>query len=183
VRKAQAPPRDSVIPMSAPSLAGRDDDLARVEALLSDQASRLATLAGRGGVGKTRLALEVLRRRGPTRPRAVIFVDLSAVRRRDQALPEIAASLRLTANPDLELIDSVAAALTAASLLVLDNMEHLRGASDVTARIRLARTTARRGSAARSVRSKPRTPCCRSSRASPGRAVRSGAVLPSPSGA
>ena len=41
------------------SLVGREGDLARLEVLLDDPACRLVTLVGPGGIGKTRLALEV----------------------------------------------------------------------------------------------------------------------------
>ena len=44
-----------------PRLIGRADDLSQVLGLLADPSVRLVTLSGRGGVGKTRLALEVAR--------------------------------------------------------------------------------------------------------------------------
>ena len=40
------------------ALIGREEDLARLHALLDDPACRLVTLVGPGGIGKTRLALE-----------------------------------------------------------------------------------------------------------------------------
>jgi len=53
---------DNRVPEGAPgpltSLIGRDEDLARLDALLDDPACRLVTLVGPGGIGKTRLALE-----------------------------------------------------------------------------------------------------------------------------
>ena len=47
------------VPGALTSLVGREEDLARLQALLDDPACRLGTLVGPGGIGKTRLALEV----------------------------------------------------------------------------------------------------------------------------
>lgn len=49
------------LPTTAAVFVGRDAELAHIRRLLSDPACRLLTLAGPGGIGKTRLAVEVLR--------------------------------------------------------------------------------------------------------------------------
>ena len=75
---ALPPPGSVTLPVGAPStggsgsaapgpltaLIGREEDLARLHALLDDPACRLVTLVGPGGIGKTRLALEVGATRG-----------------------------------------------------------------------------------------------------------------------
>lgn len=60
-KPTKPPPRTPPVPVPASSLLGREDDVTRVGALLDG--ARLVTLVGPGGVGKTRVALEVARRR------------------------------------------------------------------------------------------------------------------------
>ena len=87
--------------------------------------SRLVTLLGPGGVGKTRLAAEVGRQLAPTMPLGVMFVELVSTRP-GFLLQTVAAALGVTERPDLPLPDAVLAQLRPGrSLLVLDNCEHL----------------------------------------------------------
>jgi predicted ATPase len=84
--------------------------------------SRLVTLVGAGGVGKTRLAVEVARASGAQAADGTFFVDLSALSSAQAVVPAILRSV------DLQ-VDGVPAALHALSgldaLVVLDNCEHL----------------------------------------------------------
>ncbi len=66
-------------PVPPTGIVGREDDIAEVLALLRDPDVRLVTVTGPGGVGKTRLALEVARVVGSTTPAGVSFVDLAPV--------------------------------------------------------------------------------------------------------
>jgi hypothetical protein len=82
------------VPVVWGPLFGRDAEVERVLALLADPAVRLVTLLGPGGIGKSRLALEVahrLRRGGDP----VAFVGLQAVSRPEQVAPAVAAALGL----------------------------------------------------------------------------------------
>jgi predicted ATPase len=110
------------------SFIGREAELAELKAAL--KAHRLLTLTGVGGVGKTRLALEVAAQSATDFPEGVFVIELAAVID-PAAVPEaVAAVLGITQQPELSLADSIAAALEGRSrLLVLDNCEHLLDAA------------------------------------------------------
>ena len=88
------------------------------------------TLTGVGGVGKTRLALEVAARSAIDFPDGVWVIELAPVGD-PAAVPEaVAAVLGITQQPGLSLADSIAAALEGRSrLLVFDNCEHVLDAA------------------------------------------------------
>jgi transcriptional regulator with XRE-family HTH domain len=68
------------LPLALTVLLGRDADVQRMRRWLSDPAARLITLIGPGGVGKTRLALELARAIAEESSTRVVFVPLAAVR-------------------------------------------------------------------------------------------------------
>ena len=88
------------------------------------------TLTGVGGVGKTRLALEVAARSAHDFPDGVFVIELAAVTD-PAAVPEaVAAVLGIIQQPRKSLADSIAAALEGRSrLLVFDNCEHVLDAA------------------------------------------------------
>jgi len=90
----------------------------------------LVTLTGVGGVGKTRLALEVAARLADNFRDGVWVIELAAVGD-PAAVPEaVSAVLGITQQAGLSLADSVAAALEGRSrLLVFDNCEHVLDAA------------------------------------------------------
>lgn len=110
------------------SFVGRESELAEVAKAL--RAHRLVTLTGVGGVGKTRLALEVAGRFVDSFPDGVWLIELAAVAD-PAAVPEaVAAVLGITQQPGLSVADSVAAAQEGRSrLLVFDNCEHVLDAA------------------------------------------------------
>jgi predicted ATPase len=113
------------------SFIGRDSELAELATVLKEH--RLVTLTGVGGVGKTRLALEVAARSANVYPDGVWVIELAAVAD-PAAVPEaIAAVLGITQQAGMSLADSVAAAMEGRSrLLVFDNCEHvLEAAADM----------------------------------------------------
>jgi predicted ATPase/DNA-binding CsgD family transcriptional regulator/transcriptional regulator with XRE-family HTH domain len=67
-------------PVAPGPIIGRDRELAALTALLAEEDVRLVTLTGTGGVGKTRLALEVAGELGPQRAYGAAFVSLAALR-------------------------------------------------------------------------------------------------------
>ena len=110
------------------SFVGRE--LAVVELETAVKANRLVTLTGVGGVGKTRLALEVAARLKSDFPDGVWVIELAPVGD-PSAVPEAtAAILGITPQAGLRLSDSIAAVMEGRSrLLVFDNCEHLLDAA------------------------------------------------------
>jgi transcriptional regulator with XRE-family HTH domain len=84
------PPGRTGLPLPPTPLVGRDRELTETIALLLQPETRLLTLTGPGGVGKTRLALEVAQRVINAYPDAVRFVDLAPVAVPALVLPAIA---------------------------------------------------------------------------------------------
>src|SRR5271168_1073456 len=110
------------------SFVGRESEVAEVQAAV--KAHRLVTLTGAGGVGKTRLALEVAARLADDFPDGVWFFDLAAVTDPAAVPDAVAAVLGITQQPGNSMSESVAAALEGrVRLLVFDNCEHVRAAS------------------------------------------------------
>jgi predicted ATPase/DNA-binding SARP family transcriptional activator len=121
------------LPAAATSLVGRRLEIAAVEALLRRDDVRLLTLTGPGGTGKTRLALAAAEALAPELRDGAAFVDLSAVVEPELVLPTIARALELSEGSD-DLGAAVLAHLRDLSLLlVLDNLEQLRNATQPVA--------------------------------------------------
>jgi predicted ATPase len=110
------------------SFIGRESEAGEVQAAV--KAHRLVTLTGVGGVGKTRLALEVAGRLVDEFPDGVWFFELAAVADPSAVPDAVAAVLGITQQPGKTLAESVAAALEGRErLLVLDNCEHVLDAA------------------------------------------------------
>jgi predicted ATPase len=106
------------------SFIGRESEVAELQAAV--KAHRLVTLTGVGGVGKTRLALEVAGRLADEFPDGVWFFELAAVTDPAAVPDAVAAVLGITQQPGKSVAESVAAALEGRSrLLVFDNCEHV----------------------------------------------------------
>ena len=110
------------------SFIGRDSELDEVRAAVKTH--RLVTLTGAGGVGKTRLALEVASGLADEFPDGVWLFELAAVADPAAVPDAVAAVLGITQQPGKSVSDSVAAALEGRDrLLVFDNCEHVRDAA------------------------------------------------------
>jgi predicted ATPase len=110
------------------SLIGRESEVAEVEAAV--KGPRLVTLTGVGGVGKTRLAVEVAARLADEFPDGVWIFELAAVTDPAAVPDAVAAVLGITQQPGKTVTESVASALEGRSrLLVIDNCEHVLDAA------------------------------------------------------
>ena len=118
------PRHDDNLPASVTRMVGRDRELAETGAILTR--TRLLTLTGTGGAGKTTLAVEVARRRAAAYPGGAYLVELGAVTDGDLVVPEIAHALRLQLPTETRPLESLVRQLRHQHLLlVLDNCEHL----------------------------------------------------------
>jgi predicted ATPase/DNA-binding CsgD family transcriptional regulator len=117
------------LPVSPNALVGRDSELAALAGLLLAVDTRLVTLTGPPGVGKTRLAVAAASAVADRFADGVVFVDLTPVR--DPALVpvEVARALGVGAEGRAEPGERLARELVdKALLLVLDNVEHVLSA-------------------------------------------------------
>jgi predicted ATPase len=106
------------------SFIGRESQVAELHAAV--KAHRLVTLTGVGGVGKTRLALEVAERLVDEFPDGVWVFELAAVTDPAAVPDAVAAVLGITQQPGKTVTQSVASALEGrVRLLVFDNCEHV----------------------------------------------------------
>ena len=116
--------RLSGLPSQASSFVGRDHELRELLALL--ERTQLLTLAGTGGTGKTRLALELAREAERSYANGAALVELAAVSDGHMVASAVAAALDVGALPGRSALDGIVDFLSPrASLLVLDNCEHV----------------------------------------------------------
>jgi predicted ATPase/DNA-binding SARP family transcriptional activator len=131
---ALAPPRAAArrvdVPAPAVPLVGRASELADIGRVLRTADVRLLTLTGPGGVGKTRLAIEVARSLAEDFADGAAFVALDSLRDPALVMPTIGRALGLDKPDELEsyLRDRNL-------LLALDNLEHLLDAAPALARL------------------------------------------------
>ncbi|WP_160051498.1 LuxR C-terminal-related transcriptional regulator [Nocardiopsis sp. FR26] len=123
-----SPPRHN-LPLSAGefvSFVGRERDIVDLGHLLAN--SRMVTLTGTGGIGKTRLALHLAERVMRRFPDGVRFVDLSEANTHDQALRAVAVGLQAVEDDARTMTDAIITSLrTRNLLLLLDTCEHAVG--------------------------------------------------------
>ena len=116
------------LPALRTSFVGRERELVELKRALV--MTRLLTLTGTGGCGKTRLALEVAKDLVGAYAEGVWLVELAGLSEPTLVPQALAAALTVRERPNLPLIDALVDALrTKNMLLVLDNCEHLIGAA------------------------------------------------------
>ncbi|MEZ4591647.1 MAG: BTAD domain-containing putative transcriptional regulator [Chloroflexota bacterium] len=122
------------LPVATTPFVGRAEELQQIQAQLVRPSCRLLTLVGPGGIGKTRLALEIARKAVGTTLNGVFFVPLAAVPAPEFIVPAIAEAVGFTfagaAPPKTQLLAYLQAKEL---LLLLDNFEHLLKGSQLLA--------------------------------------------------
>ena len=141
---ARAPAREATVdewstaplPLSPTALLGRDADVQTLRHWLDDPTARVITLIGPGGVGKTRLALEIARSVSDEGTTRVLFVSLAAICDPAFVAPAIAEALALSDVAPADLPRRARAACgDRPTLMVLDNCEHVLGAAPLVAEV------------------------------------------------
>jgi predicted ATPase/DNA-binding CsgD family transcriptional regulator len=124
VRATAFSPVPGPLPVPHSSFVGREAELAELFGLLRGR-SPLISVTGPGGVGKTRLTLEAIRRFAD--PHQTVIIPLEPVRHPLSLTSAVASCLRLRDQPGMEVLASVEAALAVTPrLVVIDGAEHLR---------------------------------------------------------
>jgi len=124
---------------------GRSQEIEEIGALLDDPSCRLLTLVGQGGIGKTRLALEVAARKSASFPDGDYFVPLAPLCDADDILTAIADAMPFqfqqdNRNPHEQFLAYLSEKHAKHILLVIDNFEHVLDGVDIISEI-LATTT------------------------------------------
>jgi len=124
--RAAAESSGDSLPAVLTALIGREADLKTLRQWLADPTARLVTLVGPGGVGKTRLALEVARAVAEENKVRVVFLGLAAIRDSGFVASAIAEAFELGDATSADLPRRVERACAGHStLVVLDNCEHV----------------------------------------------------------
>jgi predicted ATPase/transcriptional regulator with XRE-family HTH domain len=111
-------------PSTMTSFVGREVEVAAISSLC--RSGRLTSIVGAGGVGKSRLALEVARLAAPSFPDGVSIVALAPVLSHSAVLPAIASALGVRDEGGVALAERTVAAIgDRTMLLILDNCEHV----------------------------------------------------------
>ncbi len=118
------------LPAQLTSLLGREQDVEAVEHLLRYEDVRLLTLTGPGGIGKTRLAIQIASDLADEFVDGVSFISLAPVTDPDLVLPTIAQTLAIKEREGLALLEVVQQFLRDKHLLLLlDNFEQIMAAA------------------------------------------------------
>src|SRR6266581_382963 len=123
---ASSPLQGGGLPAQPGVMVGRGAEVRWIRERLRSDATRLLTLLGPAGTGKTRLAIEVAGDVADAFPDGVYFVDLSPVRDEAFLASAIAEVLDVRAQPERPLMDVLKVHLAQRRvLLLLDNFEQL----------------------------------------------------------
>ncbi len=125
-----------LLPNVLTSFVGREVEIALANSLLQRADLRLLTLTGPGGIGKTRLAIEIAAESGAHFHDGVSFVSLASIQDASMVMMAVAAALRFNEFDGASIDDIVASSLrTSNVLLVVDNFEHAMDAAPALTRV------------------------------------------------
>ncbi len=120
-------------PSFATSFVGRSDEVAGISERLLDPSTRVLTLLGPGGIGKTRLATETAGHLGHEFTGGTAFTDLVQVADPDGITMAIAQAIGVHPEGTAPVMDIVVSEISDPTLLVMDNFEHVIGRSTIVA--------------------------------------------------
>ncbi len=141
IARESAPPRRATkaasnLPSPLTRLVGRERELAELESLLADPDVRLVTLTGTGGVGKTRLLLDLARDQESRYADGALFAALDAVTDPALVAAEVASALAQRDGSEGLSADGLMRYLSDRELLLaLDNYEHLLAAAPLVSEL------------------------------------------------
>jgi len=126
-RREEGKQRLGKLPAQLTSFIGRKKEVAQIQDLIMK--NRLMTLTGPGGVGKTRLALQVANTLFDYFREGIWLVELAKISEPERVVSTIANSLKISERNEVTLVDTLKNYLSSKKLLlVIDNFEHLLGA-------------------------------------------------------
>jgi predicted ATPase/transcriptional regulator with XRE-family HTH domain len=134
-RRTEAPGKEtatspSTVPASLTPLVGRELEVEEIGGLLRQDAVRLLTLTGPGGIGKTRLAIEVVQKTEGDFPDGAAFVGLAPLGDAALVMPTVTRVLGLREAGRMHPLEALRQYLREKRfLLVLDNFEHVSEAA------------------------------------------------------
>jgi predicted ATPase len=137
-------PDGGIDPLPRPStpLVGREETVSIISSLLVQEQVRLLTLTGPGGMGKTRIALEVASTSAERFPDGIVFIALAPIADPSLVLPTIAQSVNILGSGNRPLRDRLVASFDGKQMLiVLDNFEQVLGAAEEIAFLATGTTT------------------------------------------
>jgi predicted ATPase/class 3 adenylate cyclase len=117
--------RPNNLPLATSTFLGRDEEVASLRRAFTEEGARLVTLTGPGGIGKTRLALQVMAELSDGFEDGVFFVDLSPARDADAALDAIIRVIGAVRGEGPALEQLARALEGKRILLLLDNVEQV----------------------------------------------------------
>ncbi|RPI82165.1 MAG: helix-turn-helix domain-containing protein [Chloroflexi bacterium] len=122
-------PTSGYLPRTLTQFIGRQPELSALSKLLQDPQCSLLTITGPGGIGKTRLAIELASKQQPMFPGGIYYVSLDSINSPEFIVPAVAEVFELTfsggGDPEDLLINHLADRSGQPFLLLLDNLEHL----------------------------------------------------------
>jgi predicted ATPase len=128
--------RPSTVPAPLTEIIGRDREIAELRSMLHRDGVRMVTLVGPGGIGKSRLAIDVAAGLTADFPGGVLFVPLAPVDQPSKVVNAIAQALGVRDVGDMPLEDKLVIALRhRRALLVLDNFEQVLDAAPFVAEL------------------------------------------------